>query len=186
MKAVIFCADFAFAARARSILLRVGRRSDVDVRWTVKAWPIVVLDDAALSERIRLEVKDARLIVISSDHARSLPLHLRNWLEQWATDRRTEEAAVGVIDESAHSVSETEDFSELKPLLDKHGLSLITSQTHTANYPAKISPIFSKEPERLLPLRRTHFPNVSHRGGLNMQARHMTLKTFRSSTKLNQ
>ena len=175
MKAVIFCDDFAFAARARSILLRVGRRPDVNIHWKVKTWPIVALDQAALSEMIRSEVGDAHLIVISGDHARSLPLELRNWLEQWATHRHVEEAAVGVIDESAHSAVETEEFSELKLLLDKHGLSLITSQMPVIDRPAKILPTFSEELEQRLTFRRTHLPHsqlsVSHRGAMNMQSR---------------
>ena len=152
MKAVIFCDGLGFAARARSILRRVGRRPEVDVRWTVKAWPIATLNHAASSRKIRSEVQDAHLVVISGDQARSLSGHLRNWLERWATHRRIKQAAVGVIDESDDSRFQT--FFDLERLIDEHGLNLIASQTRAPQL-AEISRTFSEEPEQRLPLRRT-------------------------------
>jgi hypothetical protein len=153
MKAVIFCDGPGFAARARSILLRVGRRPEVDVRWIVKPWPIAALGQTASSQNIRSEVEDAHLVVISGDQARLLPRHLRNWLVQWATHRRIEEAAVGVIDESDHPGFQA--FFDLERLIDEHGLSLVTRQTPAARQPTEIFPTRSEEPVQRLPLERT-------------------------------
>src|SRR5262249_46054720 len=99
-------------------------------------------------------VKDAHLVVISGDHARALPFHLRKWLEEWGADRHVEEAAVGVIDESADPALETEAYADLKQLLDQLGLNLITSHMYPIDQPAGISPTFSDERERRLPVRR--------------------------------
>ena len=154
MKAVIFCDGLGFATRVRSILRRVGCRPEVDVHWAVRAWPIAALDHPASSRNIQSEVQDAHLVVISGDQARSLPRPLRNWLKQWATHRRIEQAAVGVIDDSDDPPSALGAFCDLERLIDEYGLNLITGQTRRTKQHAEISSIFSEEPEQLLPLRR--------------------------------
>lgn len=161
MKAVIFCDGFGFADRAHSILRRVGRHPNVDVRWIVKAWPIAALNHAVSSRNIRSEVEDAHLVVISGDQARSFPRQLRDWLQQWATHRRIEQAAVGVIDESGHPAAELEAFYDLEQLIDEYGLNLITGQTRRARQRIQISATFSEEPEQLLPLRPALHPKVT-------------------------
>ena len=75
MKAVILCGDCAFAANAHSILKRVGDRPDVNVRWTIRAWPLNVLHHAAMSGKALLESDDANLIIIPAAYTNGLHLN---------------------------------------------------------------------------------------------------------------
>ena len=94
-------------------------------------------------------MQDAHLVVISGDHARSLPRQLRNWLEQWATHRRIKQAAVGVIDESDNPAFAVEDFCDLERLVDEHGLNLITGENRAVRQHVEI---FSRTQYRKLPV----------------------------------
>lgn len=155
MKAVILSDGLGFAARARSILQRVGRRPDVDVHWTVKSWPIAALNRAVSSRSIQSETEDAHLVIISGDQARTLPRPLRNWLAQWARRRSIAQAAVGVIDESGPLAFEG--FFDLRRLIDEHGLSLITGQTHRTAQRTEASSTCSEEPGQRLSPGRTQY-----------------------------
>ena len=151
MKAVILCDDSTFAAQARSILQRVGHRPEVTVRWTIKTWPVVAFETAMSEEALR-ESADAHLIVIPREYARSLPLHLRDWLERWAALRLIEHAAVGVIgDGLTYEVS-----LELKRLVQRHGLNLITDRVSVVQGAAKLSVNFALQHEQPLPITLAH------------------------------
>lgn len=94
------------------------------MRWKIKAWPVVALRDAGISEKALRESADAHLIVVPGEYAHSLPLQLRNWLERCATLRLIEDAAVGVIvDGLSNEVS-----LELRGVVQNHGLNLITDE----------------------------------------------------------
>ena len=157
MKAVIFCDDSTFAAKARSLLRRVGNRPGVNVRWTVKAWPVNALHHASLSETALLNAADAHLVVLPANHARALSSHLRGWLNRWAALRDIEEAAVGVIgDNESSGSSETDEVSlELRLLVQRHGLNLIHDEAPKP--PAKLEVRFPLEGEHPLRIQLSHF-----------------------------
>jgi len=144
MKAVVFCDDFTFAARVRTILLRVGRQPEVGVRWKVKAWPLISLDDAASAERIVDEAADAHLVVIPAEYARSLPDRLQAWLDQWALRRQIEAVAIGVVGD-ASTIG-----TELELLAERHGLSLLTNEGRVSKYSVQSTQQFSQNGPRSL------------------------------------
>ena len=172
MKALVFYDDSAFAARASSTLQRVGHRSNVHVRWMIKTWEIYALHDAVMLEKALLEGADAHLIVIPGRYARSLPAHLRDWLERWAVLRRIEDAAVGVVGDAINSGLTNEVGLELRSLIKKHGLKLITKEARVSQAPLKLFVGFSMEPEqplhmRLAPLLCMTMPNPFRAFGIN-------------------
>jgi hypothetical protein len=160
MKATIFCDDSVFAAKARSLLRRVGDLPGVSVRWTIKAWPVGALHHASVSERALLESADAHLVVLPGKHARSLSADLRDWLNRWATQRQLEDAAVGVIGDEAGSDPTSEVSLELRLLIERHGLNLIHAGAATSNVAAKLSVGFSLEPEQQFPVGLARLPGT--------------------------
>lgn len=144
MKAVIFCEDSAFLTKARSILQRVGHRPEVNVRWTIKTWSVFDLARVATGKKALRGCADAHLIIISDKCARSLPPYLLEWLERWAAIRRIADAAVGVIGHAINSLVRTEVSTELRRLLEKHGLNLLISEAPALKRTAKLSVSFSE------------------------------------------
>jgi hypothetical protein len=139
MKAIIVCNESTFVAKARSILERVAERVGLTLGWTVKRWSIHALRRATTSEKALLESADAHLVLIPGEYASSLPSHLRDWLERWATLRQVEEAAIGLIDETAPCASTDTERLQLRMLIYKHGLKLITNRPAIRKPRAKLS-----------------------------------------------
>jgi hypothetical protein len=150
MKAVIFCEDCSFAAKARSILQHVADRPEVTIQWTITPWPLNALHHATMSEEALHDSVDAYLIIIPGECAKTFPSQFRNWLERWAIIRHVEDAAVGVIGEEASESIENHINIALKVLVEKHGLHLITNQTFFGKPEARLPVTFSIENE--LPL----------------------------------
>jgi len=97
MKAVVICDDFAFAAKAKATLQRIGHNAAVNVRWTTACWPMNALNDSRMAELILAEALDAHLIVFLAQRAQVLPAWIYNWLGQWARRRTIKDAALAVI-----------------------------------------------------------------------------------------
>jgi hypothetical protein len=153
MKAVIFCDDSAFAAKASSALQHIGHRPVVAVEWIIQNWPAVILSHADMAEKALLEGMEAHLIVIPARYGRALPLHLHDWLEQWAALRQIEDAAVAVIGDDRNTGLAKSVDPELTLLVQKHGLNLITDEAFVAEDAAKLIKHLSVEHEQPLSTR---------------------------------
>ena len=157
MKAIIFSDDSALATRTRSTLNRVARRPEVGIDWIMKHWRVITLRDASSSINALLEAADAHLIVIPAEYARSLPVHLHEWLEQWAGLREIEDAAVAVVGDNTSAGLRKGWDPDLGLLAQRHGLNLIMNEaTVEETVAAKLPVRFSTNREQALPIRLAH------------------------------
>ncbi len=128
MRALIVCDNFAFAAKATAALRRVGFGAGVNVRWTVKCWPVNALNESEVVKMTLGESSDVHLIVFSTHSARRFPLFLRDWLERWAALREVPDAALGVIRAADDSELAEPACSELRQFAKEHGLNFIIGE----------------------------------------------------------
>jgi len=155
MKAVIISDDLAFAAKARAILRRVGRQPDLNVQWTLKCWQAEALNETALAQTALTESLDAHLVALPRRCACSPSSWLLDWLEQWMTQRRISDAALGVINDATSADGRNSLCPELSRIISHHKLKLILDESRVANDESKPFVHFSREREVLLPLQRT-------------------------------
>jgi len=81
-------------------------------------------------------------------------------LNRWATQRKFEDAAVGVIGHDADSDQNGEVSLELRILIERHGLNLIHAGAATINGATKLCVGFSLEPKQLLPFGLARLPGT--------------------------
>ena len=160
MKAVIICDDFAFAAKANATLRRVGYRAGVNVRWTIKCWPVNALNETTLAKQALDETLDAHLIVFPSQRAQSLPSWVFSWLERWAARRHVQAAALGVISDSNAADLTKPVCPELSRFVQQHDLNLIIDGDR-AQDAVKLFIGFSCEREVPLPIARAGVVNFA-------------------------
>src|SRR5262249_22291758 len=129
---------------------------DVTVDWEIKHWPVVALRQEAMAQKTLLEAADAHVVLIPARHARSLPFHLREWLDRWAALRKLEDAAVAVPDDGRF---DHEANPELMRFAKRHRLNFIASELPEQNETGKRLPDFSPERELPFPMALAH---VSH------------------------
>ena len=152
MKSVIVYDDLAFFANANARLQRVGSRPEVGARWTIEGCPINTLEQEATAEKSLIEAADAHLIVIPAQHAHAFPLHLREWLEQWAALRQIQDAALAVIGGGTHADFSKTVSPELTTFVLQHGLNLIVDEGPIAGNATRVAMSFPLERELPLPL----------------------------------
>ena len=128
LKAFIISDDLTFAVSASAALLRVGRRERVNVQWVVKYWPANGLKEKTMAEKASEESLDPHLILIPGSYAHRFPQWLRNWLAQWASLRRFEKAALGVM-RACGSNSSDAAYTGLTRFIYQHDLSFV-GETH--------------------------------------------------------
>jgi len=160
MKAVIICDDFAFAATANATLRRVGYRAGVNVRWTIKCWPVNALDETTLAKHALDETLDAHLIVFASQRAQSLPSWFFSWLERWAARRHIHAAALGIISDSNAADLTKPVCPELSRFVQQHDLNLIIDGDR-AQDAVKLFIGFSCEREVPLPIALAGIVNLA-------------------------
>jgi CRISPR/Cas system CMR subunit Cmr4 (Cas7 group RAMP superfamily) len=148
MRAVIISDDLVFAATAATSLARVGHQTGVNVQWSIKCWPVNVLNDTALAEKALVETLDAHLILFPARSAQSVPSWVCSWLERWAAQRRIQTAALGVINDSTEPTTEVD--PELSRIIRQHDLSFIIDEERADQEPMKVRIDFSSE--RTVPL----------------------------------
>jgi hypothetical protein len=161
LKAVLLCDDFAFAARANTLLRRVGDGAGVRVRWAMQCWSVNALNQPAMAEKILVESAAAHLIVIPGSRVHSIPLWLREWLARWAEVRQIPDAALAVIGDGSQTDRTNTVSQELTLLVEKHGLNLITDNGAMANDAAQHFVRSLRESEAPAPLQRSQSENMA-------------------------
>jgi hypothetical protein len=165
MKAIIIYHDLAFAHQAGSLLQRVERRENVHVEWTVKCWPVRVLDVPAMAELALGECLDAHLIVLPSSLGQSLPPCLLNWLKRWAAHRQIPDAALGILSSGQVTRLAPPLSPELPNFLRQHALNLIMDRGTTSESSVKLLADFLPEQEIAIPVTQTNYQHlmIAHR-----------------------
>ena len=97
----------------------------MDIQWTAKCWPVDALNNPIIIEESLVVARDAHLIVLPANLAKSIPLWFLRWLERWAMLRYIQEAAVGILEPTHTSRIETPMHPQLIAFVRKHGLTQI-------------------------------------------------------------
>ena len=161
MKAIIIYHDVPFAHQAGALLQRVGRQQNLHVEWTVKYWPVRVLDEPAMAELALDECLDAHLIILPSGLGQSLPPRLLNWLKRWAAHRQIPDAALGILNGGQITRLAPPLSPELPNLLRQHGLNLIMDRgAGTTAESIKLLADFLPEQEMSIPVTRTDYTHL--------------------------
>jgi len=150
LKAVIICDDFAFASKADATLRRVGYQAGADIQWIIKCWPVNALKDTVLAQETLAETLDAHLIIFPARCAQSLPSWVLDWLESWATQRKIQAAALGVINDADATVPPQIVHPRLSRIIHQHDLNFIIDERCAVEETVKI-PIRSSS-QRNVPL----------------------------------
>jgi len=122
MKALLIYEDFNRATKAIATLRRAAHHADASLEWDIRPWRVDMLKVAPIAAEALMEAADADLIVLADRRAQSL---LPDWLEQWATHRHIEDAALAVIGDGNDDVFSAPEASELSRFAARHGLSFI-------------------------------------------------------------
>jgi len=124
MTALILYDDFAMAWRAGAALQRAGRRTDDGIRWSVKSWPLDLLNPEIAAGEAMTEAVDAHLLVFAVGMANALPGWVMAWLERWAALRRVPEATMAIFGRSPSGWLRRVPPS-LSQFARRHGLGLL-------------------------------------------------------------
>jgi hypothetical protein len=125
MKAVILYDEVDFARKAQAMLARAGHRTDDTTQWNVKPWRVHLLALTGIADAALTDAADAHLMVLEVRHQAELSRWLSDWLEQWATRRQIQGAALAVFDGGNHGTCSASAAVELSQLAERHGLSFI-------------------------------------------------------------
>ncbi len=125
MKALIIYGDVALATQAKAMLERASERADATTRWDVKPWRMDLLMVQGMGNAALKDGAGAHLIVFAVPRAQALPGRLADWLEQWATCREVQEAAVAVFDGGNSDTLSVAAAPELSLFAERQGLSFI-------------------------------------------------------------
>lgn len=125
MKALIIYGDIALARQAKAMLERAADRADATARWEVKPWRVDLLTLRGTGYAALEDAAEAHLIVFAVPQPQSIPARLVEWLEEWATCRLVQEAAVAVFDGGSGGTLSGAAAPELSRFAKRHGLSFI-------------------------------------------------------------
>lgn len=128
MKALIIYDNFAFAARANTMLQRAGEQTEAAVHWNIRPWRVDSLNMARNADEALMDAADTHLIVFAGHRARSVPSWLLNWLERWVACRQVKDAAFAVIGGTDGETLSLPAAPELSRFAKQHGLSFITDE----------------------------------------------------------
>jgi len=140
MNVVILYDDFACAAKAKVILERAAHRADAVLVWTVKPWRLDMLMPSLSADAALTDAADAHLVVLSLRHPLPLPTWVSDWLDQWATRRQVQEAALAVWDGgNGDTLSCSAAPPELSDFARHHGLNFIIGNASPEGYESAVS-----------------------------------------------
>jgi hypothetical protein len=122
---VIIYDEFELAASANAMLARAADGMDERVEWSVKPWRVDLLSASPAAGAALAEAADAHLIVLAVRQDQSLSARLRDWLEQWATRRQDQDAALAVFGGGNGDAFPAPIITELSQFAKRHGLSFI-------------------------------------------------------------
>ena len=117
MKVLVIYDGCQIAARAIAIL------ADTTVQWSIRFWQLNSLSLPPAAERALVEAAGAQLILLAGRRVRALPAFLRSWLEQWATRRQIENAALAVMSDEPNAAFSAFVPFELSEFAGQPGLS---------------------------------------------------------------
>ena len=126
MKALIIYDNFAFAARANTMLQEAADRGDAAIRWNIRPWRVDSLNMVSQAAEALMDAADTHLIVFAGHRAQSVPLWLLDWLERWVACRQIKDAAFAVIGGRNGEALSMPATPELSRFASQHGLSFIT------------------------------------------------------------
>lgn len=125
MNAVILYDDYDLAVAAMGMLSRAVGCADETVQWAVKPWRLDMLIQPLAADAALEDAAEANLIVLAIRSQTDLPCWLLDWLEQWATRRQVQGAALAVWDGGNGRMLADPATHELAQLAGRHGLSFI-------------------------------------------------------------
>jgi hypothetical protein len=125
LNAVIIYDDFEFASKANSMFGRAANSAGEPFPWTVKPWRLDMLSWPMSAEAALRDAADAHLVFLCLRHPSSLPSWLLGWLEQWASRRQVQDAALAVWDGGNGDTLSKSDAPELFEFARRNGLSFI-------------------------------------------------------------
>ena len=133
MKAIIIYDNFAFAAKADTMLQRASDQADAAIRWNIRSWRMDSLNIARNADEALSDAADAHLIVFAGHRAQSIPAWLLDWLERWVACRHIKDAAFAVIGGSNGESLSIPATPGLSTFAKRHGLSFITDDGFIAS-----------------------------------------------------
>jgi len=127
LKAAVIYDNFDFAARAAALLERAAMRTDEAMKWDVKPWRLDTLKQPVPAHAALGETIGADLIMIALCKSPSQLDELKNWLENWAMKRQTEEPAIMLFCPEGNAASMWL-WYELKEFAEWHNLHFLGSR----------------------------------------------------------
>jgi hypothetical protein len=133
MKALIIYDNFAFAAKANTMLQQAADQADTTIRWNIRPWRVDSLNMARNADEALMDAADAHLIIFAGHRAQSVPSWLLDWLERWVACRQIKDAAFAVIGGRNGETLSMPASLELSRFAKRHGLSFITDEGFVIN-----------------------------------------------------
>jgi hypothetical protein len=133
MKALIIYDNFAFAAKANTMLQQAADRTDAAMHWNIRPWRVDSLNMVRNADEALMDATDTHLIVFAGHRAQSIPSWLLDWLERWVACRQIKDAAFAVIGGRNGETLSASASPELSRFAERHGLSFITDDGFIVN-----------------------------------------------------
>lgn len=157
MKALIIYDNFAFAAKANTMLQQSADQTDATICWNIRPWRVDALNLARNADEALMDATDAHLIVFAGHHAQSLAFWLQDWLERWVACRQIKDAAFAVIGGRNGETLAMPAMPELSCFAKRHGLNFITDEGFIVNDEERFQVQSELEDEVSSSLVHTHF-----------------------------
>ena len=122
-KAVIFYDDISHAARVAAAMERAATSADPDMNCDLKFWRLEALHLPEQSAICMAVAADANVITLALRGAPPLLEELLEWLEDWAVNRRTADAAVTLLGPETDATVPLR--VELERFARRHGLACL-------------------------------------------------------------
>jgi hypothetical protein len=157
MKALIIYDNFAFAAKANTMLQQAADQTDATIRWNIRPWRVDALNLTRNADEALMDAADAHLIVFAGHRAQSIPSWLQDWLERWVACRQIKDAAFAVIGGRNGETLSMPAVPELSRFAKRHGLSFITDEGFIIHDEERFQARSEPEDEGLSSLVHTRF-----------------------------
>jgi hypothetical protein len=153
MNAIIIYDTLDYVMRATATLERVTHQADETIHWVMKPWRVDVLKMPPALEAALAEAMEARLIMFAVSRVESLLNWLSDWLEQWARNRRIQEAALAIWDSGSLGTRLAQvPLEKLSRFATSHGLRLIFDDNALIEHKsAQIASNLQKQERLLVP-----------------------------------
>jgi hypothetical protein len=157
MKALIIYDNFAFAAKANTMLQQAAEQADATIHWNIRPWRVDALNLARSADEALTDATDAHLIVFAGHRAQSVPSWLQDWLERWVACRQIKDAAFAVIGGKNGERLSMPAAPVLSHFAKRHGLSFVTDEGFIVNDEEQFQAQSGPEDEVSPSMVHTHF-----------------------------